>query len=112
MNATRYQRFEVLITQELKALSDEDARGADSQSVVTLDQQSVGRLSRVDALQAQAMAKAAQQRRDQRRQALLAALQRLRENEFGYCQDCGEDISEKRLNFDPSALRCISCAKG
>ena len=57
MNADRFQE---LIAQMLAELDREDARGQDGQSVVTLDQQAVGRLSRMDALQSQAMAKAQQ----------------------------------------------------
>ena len=69
-------------------------------------------LSRMDALQQQAMAKATQARRGQQRQRLLAALARLDEGEFGYCTDCGEDIPTKRLNLDPTARTCVNCAQG
>ena len=42
----------------LADLEEQNSLGADGQAIVTLDQQSVGRLSRMDALQGQAMAKA------------------------------------------------------
>lgn len=29
--------------------------------------------------------------------------------EFGYCIGCGEDINIKRLEIDPSNVRCIDC---
>lgn len=77
---------------------------------VELDQQSVGRLSRMDALQGQAMAKAMQMRRDGRERAIEAALDRLDQGEFGWCDDCGEFIGEKRLDLDPTIVRCVSCA--
>jgi DnaK suppressor protein len=112
MNDTQAEAFRALILSRLHDLEREDARGRDGQSVVTLDQQSVGRLSRQDALLSQSMAKATQARRDGMRKALKAALARLDDGEFGYCEDCGEEIAVKRLELDPTAARCISCASG
>lgn len=43
--------------------------------------------------------------------AEFSALIRLEEGEYGYCQDCGEDIAPKRLQLDPAASKCISCAR-
>ncbi|WP_339106912.1 TraR/DksA family transcriptional regulator [Roseovarius rhodophyticola] len=34
------------------------------------------------------------------------------EGEFGYCDDCGEEIAEGRLRLDPAALKCVDCARG
>ncbi|WP_372884789.1 TraR/DksA family transcriptional regulator [Shimia sp.] len=112
MNAQDQERFRALIAAQLAALEAEDALGQGGQAVVTLDQQAVGRLSRMDALQSQAMARAGQARRDARKRALQAAVGRLVDGDFGYCDDCGEEIALKRLEFDPSVVRCISCASG
>lgn len=106
------EAFRALIAARLAELDAEDALGAGGQSVVTLDQQSVGRLSRQDALQSQAMAKAQQVRRDVERRRLSAALARIEEGEFGYCEDCGEAIAPGRLHLDPAATRCVDCASG
>ncbi len=96
----------------LQDLCDDNALGREGQAVVSLDQQSVGRLSRMDALQNQAMAKAQQHRRDQQKQRLLAALQRIEEGDFGYCVECGAEIATERLDVDPATFKCISCANG
>lgn len=101
-----------VLEEELKALQHEDALGADDQKTVTLDQQSVGRLSRMDAIQRQAMAQATARRRAGRRQRIIAALKRIADGEFGYCQDCGEDIPAGRIEIDPTVSLCLSCAKG
>ena len=37
------------------------------------------------------------------------ALRRLEEGTFGYCFECGEEISEKRLRALPFAVRCKDC---
>jgi DnaK suppressor protein len=78
---------------------------------VELDQSRVGRLSRMDALQDQAMALETGRRRDIELQRIKAALKRLDDDEFGYCLSCGEEIEAKRLAFDPTAPLCIDCAQ-
>jgi DnaK suppressor protein len=78
---------------------------------VELDQARVGRLSRVDALQAQAMSVASSHRRDIQLQRIESALSRIEKDEYGICTSCGEDIDLKRLQFDPTAFLCIDCAR-
>ncbi len=112
MNGSDNTQFTALIRARLVALEAENKLGQDAQSVVQLDQQSVGRLSRMDALQHQAMAKAQAVRRDIQTLRLNAALARITEGEFGYCEDCAEDIAPKRLELDPSVTKCIACANG
>lgn len=97
---------------EIAAIEAEDRQGRDDRAVVTLDQQSVGRLSRMDALQRQAMAQAAARRRGARRQRVEAALRRLDAGEFGFCEECGDEIAARRLDLDPAVSTCVSCARG
>jgi DnaK suppressor protein len=85
------------------------AIGDESESIVELDQAKVGRLSRMDALQGQAMAKASGQRREIMLRNIDAALKRIDNGDYGICRDCEEPINPKRLEFDPTALRCIEC---
>ena len=92
---------------ELETLSRD---AAEDRKPVELDQQSVGRLSRQDSLQVQAMAKAADARRAQELRRIEAALQRVEAGEYGFCVACGEDIEPKRLEIDPAAPRCAACA--
>lgn len=77
---------------------------------VELDQTSVGRLSRIDAMQVQAMALANQRRRQSELQRVKAALDRIDTDDFGYCQMCGEPIAPARLEHNPAVATCISCA--
>jgi len=79
---------------------------------VELDQQRQGRLSRMDALQGQAMAQAISRRRALTLKRIEAALARIDEGEFGYCVSCGEEIDAKRLEIDPSVPQCSDCAAG
>jgi len=93
---------------ELVALSE---AAADDRKPVELDQQSVGRLSRLDSIQVQAMAKASDARRAVEIRRINAALKRIDNDEYGYCATCGEAIAEKRLEVDPAAPLCRGCAK-
>jgi len=86
----------------------EDAEGA--QKPVELDQTRVGRLSRMDALQGQAMAQETARRRDNEVARINAALKRVDDDEYGYCLACGEKIAVKRLALDPMAAVCVTCA--
>lgn len=92
-------------------LHAEDAAAATDRAPVALDQESVGRLSRVDALQVQAMAQAQQRRRQSEQAAIDAALRRIDEDEYGYCLTCGDDIAEARLANAPAVTLCIDCAR-
>lgn len=82
----------------------------DSAAIVELDQTKVGRLSRMDAIQAQAMAQASVDRRDLMLRRIEAALKRVENDEYGFCQECDEPIAPKRLEFDPTVTLCITCA--
>ncbi len=75
-----------------------------------LDQTRTGRLTRMDALQSQAMAKAGTTRAKQRIGLLRAALRRLNDGDYGYCLECDEEISVGRLQADPATRLCIECA--
>lgn len=98
------------LVQERADLLETSASTAADSRPVALDQQSVGRLTRMDALQMRAMAKAVAARRRARLHRIEAALGRLDEGEFGYCVSCGEAIAPKRMALDPTNDRCIDCA--
>jgi DnaK suppressor protein len=106
--ATRYRP---VIEAELAGLDTATAATSTDRKPVALDQQSVGRLSRMDAMQGQAMAAAVEARRSQRRVALRAALRRMEEGEFGFCASCGNFIGTGRLDVDPVLMTCIACAQ-
>jgi DnaK suppressor protein len=86
------------------------ATGDASVAVVELDQSKVGRLSRMDAMQAQAMAQASEKRRKEKLREIAAALKRIDEGDYGTCENCGEPINPRRLEADPTARLCIECA--
>lgn len=102
-------RFRKRIEDEIAALAAQGKEAA-ARAPVELDQQAVGRLSRMDALQVQAMAEAEEARRRRRIEALRAALKRIEDGTFGECLACGEEIAPARLEADPALTTCIDCA--
>jgi DnaK suppressor protein len=96
----------------LKAeLADPRVASAADVAPVELDQQCVGRVSRMDAIQVQAMALATERRRKAELARVKAALDRLDTDEFGYCDVCGEEIAPARLEHNPAVITCITCAE-
>lgn len=110
MTADEAMKRAETLRQRLAELESLEAANEEDRAVVTLDQQSVGRLSRMDALQRQAMAQETQRRRAIERKRIAAALQRIEEDEYGWCAKCGEAIPPKRLDVDPTAAMCAGCA--
>lgn len=102
--------FEPVLRRELEELETSSRDTAEDRRPVELDQQSVGRLAGMDAMQVQAMAQAADRRRQVRRTRIQAALRRMAEGEFAYCQSCGEFIGFGRLRVDPTTAHCVQCA--
>ncbi len=94
----------------LAELDEQDALSSEGRAPVTLQQDSVGRLSRIDAMQQQAMAQAEERRRAAERVRIRSALVRIDEGEWGWCLTCGEEIAAGRLERDPAATQCLSCA--
>lgn len=92
---------------DLEAISE---LSADSRKPVTLDQNAIGRLSRMDSMQQQAMAQAQERNRKRELIRIEMAFRRISEDEYGYCADCGDEIADKRLEIDPMAERCVACA--
>ena len=98
------------IIDEMVALDKLRKQARDSRAPVCLDQQSVGRLSRMDAMQQQAMNIANDTRRQHRQKALTAALQRIEIGKYGYCHNCDDVIGLGRLSIDPAVSVCLNCA--
>lgn len=86
------------------ATTDEAARP------VELDQQAVGRLSRMDSLQNQHMSRNLQEREQARYGAIRAALRRMEDGAYGICTQCEAELAPGRLLVVPEAEHCPACA--
>ena len=97
-----------LITQQ-RELTEQLHNADATTKPVTLDQQSVGRVSRIDAIQQQQMAIANQQQTNDVLQRIELALARMDDDNYGACLECGEPIAHARLQAQPFAGLCIDC---
>ncbi|TVP58045.1 MAG: hypothetical protein EA351_04585 [Gemmatimonadales bacterium] len=77
---------------------------------VELDQQAVGRLSRMDSMQNQQMSRNLQDREQARYAAIRTALERMDRGEYGSCADCGDEIQAGRLFVVPEIAHCPACS--
>jgi DnaK suppressor protein len=84
--------------------------GDSAEEPVELDQARVGRLSRMDAMQAQAMSIETGRLRRQKLGQIEAALRHVDSDDFGFCLECDEEIAHARLKIDPTVRLCIDCA--
>ena len=107
---TREQRAE--LHQDLLRLQQElqELLTASSQSSrpVELDQP-IGRLSRMDALQQQQMAKANRQGHERRLQQVRSALSAMELGGYGDCRVCDEPVGYARLKARPESPFCLNC---
>jgi DnaK suppressor protein len=111
MEKADLEQFRMNLLQLRTELRDLEESGKDAAKPVELDQASVGRLSRMDAMQAQQMAQATDRRRQQQVARIEAALRRIESGDYGYCYVCGEEIDIRRLAVDPTITRCIKCVE-
>ena len=105
------EHFHVLLMQRRDELLAVAGTGREAADTVELDQSRVGRLSRMDALQSQAMSQETNRRRALELKRIGAALRRLEEGDYGWCLECGELIAKGRLEVDPAAPNCVDCAE-
>jgi DnaK suppressor protein len=108
-NSNDTKQVKKLLEAQKKELLKRVAMTEVDRKPVELDQSQIGRLSRMDAMQVHEMALEQERRREIELHKIEAALGRLKEGEYGYCTHCGEDISPKRLKFDPAVPLCVDC---
>lgn len=104
------EKFRSLLEARRAELIASVENASESAAPVELDQQVQGRLSRMDAIQGQAMAQATIERRRIEIAQINAAFGRMEDGEFGFCVECGDDIAPKRLELNPAIARCVDCA--
>jgi DnaK suppressor protein len=110
MNAAETEQFRQKLLLLKQELQEREEISRDAAKPVELDQASVGRLSRMDAMQAQQMAQETERRRQHQLMKVEGALRRIESGEYGCCFVCGKEIDIRRLSLDPTNTRCMKCA--
>lgn len=109
LTADQMMDFEDMIDALIKQLQEELEKSAGDTAAVAPDN-AIGRVSRMDSILSQQVAKAAVAMKQQRIVALHAARMRLEEGSFGMCTGCLEDIEFERLESAPESTLCQTCA--
>ena len=72
---------------------------------------SIGRVSRMDAINNKSVAEAALRIARKQYTSLEIALTKIDSAEFGICMYCKKGIQPKRLMFMPESTKCVRCAR-
>ena len=110
MNDDELTRFKTLLLQQRDTLMVSQQLGQSATETVALDQSSVGRVSRIDAMQSQSMAIETTRLRQQQLRQITTALAMIESGDYGFCTECDTEIDVKRLAIDPAAMQCVACA--
>ncbi len=111
LSADQIERLRQELEARQAALREAETSASGTEDVVELDQARQGRLTRMDAMQRQAMSQATGQRRRAELRRIGAALKRIEDGDYGDCLGCGAPIAPGRLAIDPAATRCLPCAE-
>ena len=108
----KFKDLEDIIKMEIMTIKSAEKLLENESKIVELDQQLIGRLSRMDSIRDNAMSIAKLQRQRQRLHQLEDTLININKENFGICIDCGEDIEIQRLKINPIVRKCFECMRG
>jgi len=109
VNADRIEHFRERLQQLAGEINADLAANKDDAGIVELDT-SIGRLSRMDAMQNQQMALELRRRRENQLLRIDNAFKRMDQGRYGKCGKCGKPIDEARLEVFPDVVTCVACA--
>lgn len=110
MNDDDIQKFKQLLESQRDELMAAQKMAQSATQTVELDQASVGRVSRMDAMQSQSMAVETTRLRQQHLRKIATALTLITSGDYGYCSVCDNEINPQRLDIDPASTMCVPCA--
>ena len=108
LSANQLQELKDILEDEKTRLERAIARARED-GPVKLDQQAVGRISRMDALMNEGLAQGSISRAHEEIGLVHAALERMETGSYGFCQTCKQPIDPNRLLALPEALHCNAC---
>jgi DnaK suppressor protein len=109
MDTATLERFRKELRQMENSLRSAVEEKSEDTAPVQLDS-SIGRLSRMDAIQSQQIAKDLRARQQQGLLRVQNALKAIDSGTYGHCRRCRGEIELERLEAQPDAVVCIKCA--
>ncbi len=110
MDSGKLEHFKKQLEEMEVELSAAVEGKAEATAPVTLDT-SIGRLSRMDAIQSQQMALGLKARQQQSLLRVRNALKAVADGTYGQCRRCKGPIAIERLEAQPDAVVCVKCAE-
>ena len=95
---------------EAIALTEEKIKGMESMTEPITPENSIGRISRMDAINNKSVAEAALRTAQRKLTSLKVALSKVEDESFGMCSMCKNPIPAARLMYMPESTRCVRCA--
>ena len=96
--------------EEAIVLTKEKIEGLEKATQPISPENSIGRISRMDAINNKSVAEAALRSSSQKLSKLRVALSKLDQPDFGICTFCKNPIPPARLMYMPESTRCVRCA--
>ena len=109
LSASQIAELHTELERQLSKLEKSIAVSDEAVRTVELDQTAVGRLSRMDSMQSQGMAKGLRERETVRLALIREALVRMDRGDFGRCTECGSEVAFQRLMVFPESPTCAAC---
>lgn len=109
MTEAEKEELKQIIDDQILSTKEEIEELIELTKPVSLDA-SIGRLSRMDAINNKSINEKALRDKKQTLQKLERAVEKYEENKLGTCLKCGENIPFGRLKIMPYTTRCIKCA--
>ncbi|MEX2601498.1 MAG: TraR/DksA C4-type zinc finger protein [Balneolaceae bacterium] len=103
------QELHQLIEEQIQSVGEEIEELIELTKPISLDN-SIGRLSRMDAINNKTINEKALRDKKSTLQKLERARQRSEEGKLGTCLKCGDEIVFGRLKIMPYTTRCVRCA--
>lgn len=97
------------IKQKIKKLQDEMI-SLEASAAPVAPENSIGRISRMDAINNKSVVEAAIRHRKNKLGKLQVALANINKPGFGQCKNCGVAINPLRIVLMPESGKCIKCA--
>ena len=109
MTKEERQQLKVKIKEQIKKLESEMILLEENTQPIS-PENSIGRVSRMDAINNKGVADAALRNSKKKLSKLKMALGKVDEERFGICAHCKKAIQAPRLMFMPESTRCVNCA--
>lgn len=108
MTQKEKQQLTVVIKERISETTSDIEELTELTKPISLDN-SIGRLSRMDAINNKAINEKALRDKKKMLQQLEKTLERIDEKDFGICTKCGDEIPFGRLEYMPYTTRCVKC---